>query len=316
MSVFDTLKDHPGLFIGPSVFGLLAQALQMGVLVDQSAEFWYRADNETTIVKLIVAFVSMVAIFQTSASFYSVWHSCITMVSMTWVEKMTNIINLWMAGPVQAFWIWRCWMLTGKSLFTIIPLVSLLLGSVATSVVVTHGVFDFNFSSPGSERGPSPTLPVLLDLSLTSILLVVLLRSHSYIFSRRFRKTFRRLVIISWEAGVPPCACGVATLVTYIICRNTSFWNLFTQAILGKLYVMSLFITLNGRADLRDARSNTPFAIQAPERQNTVGAAGMMFQSSESEREDPLVQSRQACKCCIAQEPKVIVGEDQHLVAP
>ncbi|KDQ57277.1 hypothetical protein JAAARDRAFT_70207 [Jaapia argillacea MUCL 33604] len=185
------------------------------------------------------------------------------MVSLTWDEKISSMVTMWMACPVQSFWIWRCWVLTGKSWFTMVPLVSLLLGTVATSIFITDVTLALNFTSFNSHPGPSPALSVfspyvinvafgaVLDLSVTSILLVVLLRSRRNIFTRRFRRTFRRLVIISWEAGVPPCVCAVATLAIYLISRNQSFWNLFTQAILGKFYVMSLFITLNGRADLR-----------------------------------------------------------------
>jgi len=61
----------------------------------------------------------------------------------------------------------------------------------------------------------------------------------------------RKLNLLIWEAAIPPTLCALVTLVTYLTQVNQNYWNLAFQAVLGKLYVISLFVSLNGRADLQ-----------------------------------------------------------------
>ncbi|KAI0029776.1 hypothetical protein K488DRAFT_88403 [Vararia minispora EC-137] len=59
-----------------------------------------------------------------------------------------------------------------------------------------------------------------------------------------------RLIVVVWEAAVPPTACAMVSVVMYIFLRNTNFWDLTFQSVIGKLYVMSLLITLCARASI------------------------------------------------------------------
>lgn len=54
-----------------------------------------------------------------------------------------------------------------------------------------------------------------------------------------------------WEAALPPCLCAIAACVVYITMRSENLWDVFLQSIIGKLYVISLFVILNGRHDLK-----------------------------------------------------------------
>ncbi|KDQ52040.1 hypothetical protein JAAARDRAFT_73318 [Jaapia argillacea MUCL 33604] len=272
--IIDFLNDNAGLFVGPFVVSMIAQSFQLGFLVDHSITFWSRAKNEKPIIKIMVAFVSLIAVFQTSLSFYSVWRMCVvhhadwwTMLSMPWSDKLTNMITIWMACPVQAYLIWRCWMLTNKSLFTLLPLSGLLLGYIAISIDFTDTIFHYDYAIPPPPPGESPManfsvpiipsyvmslmFPAILDVCVTTILLIFLLRAQSSIYTREFRRVVRRLIIISWEAALPPCACALVTVVLYMLECQYSYWSFFAQGVLGKLYVVSLFVTLNGRARLR-----------------------------------------------------------------
>lgn len=73
-------------------------------------------------------------------------------------------------------------------------------------------------------------------------------------------------MVIAWEAAVPPCACAVVAVATYValvsliywtnlhsitaqtlftcVQLNSNYWDLTFQSILGKLYVISLYVTL------------------------------------------------------------------------
>ncbi|ETW85086.1 hypothetical protein HETIRDRAFT_448320 [Heterobasidion irregulare TC 32-1] len=130
--------------------------------------------------------------------------------------------------------------------------------------MVTVDVLKLDFVSPltqppvGKIPIDVPFLPAFLDVAVTGILLTFLLRSRADIYSKRFRRVVTRLMIVAWEAAIPPCACAVTALVTYFTLVNVNYWDLTFQAILGKLYVISLFVTLNGRADIDAQRSHFP----------------------------------------------------------
>ena len=107
-------------------------------------------------------------------------------------------------------------------------------------------------------------LLILVTLTNPLPVLIYLSRAKANVYSSRFRRVMRKLVIMVWEAAVPPCVCAVLVVVTYLtLVRhfsifliapethgrsqvNKNYWDLMFQAILGKLYVISLFVTLYG----------------------------------------------------------------------
>jgi len=148
-----------------------------------------------------------------------------------------------------------------------LPLGILFLGSVVVSAVTTAMVFNVNFVT--SLRGPGPPVPssdavtvevnyilsmvfsAAMDVTLTTFLTFFLFRSRSSAATNRFRKVLYGLIAITWESALPPCVCAIATLVVFVRWAEHNYWNLVFQAILGKLYVISLLFTLNSRTDLR-----------------------------------------------------------------
>ncbi|KDQ57124.1 hypothetical protein JAAARDRAFT_284774 [Jaapia argillacea MUCL 33604] len=284
---------HPENYLGPQIMGTIVQAFQTGILVEQSAKFWSRAQTEPIVVKALVTFVSVLALFQTGISIYQTWYivvrnfgSWMALFNFGWPDKLSTLITMLMATPVQAFLIWRCYILLNKRLFFLLPLAALLLGYIAVSTVVTVNVFGVNLvalvppttnTAPPKKFPPDITFilslafPAALDIVVTGTLITFLLRSRSTAYTHKFRRVIHRLIRISWEAAVPPCACAILCGIIYGTNATRNFWNLFLQAILGKLYVMSLFRNLNGRADLKhtDRPTNVTaalpsFAVRVP----------------------------------------------------
>lgn len=176
---------------------------------------------------------------------------------------------MFMGAPVQAFLIWRCWTLTNRRWSVLVFLSLILLASIISSIIVTVETFQIQFTVLTAAT-PVPALPLnvefilsltssaVLDVAVTGILLIYLARSRPSVISSRFRMIMRRLTILVWEAAVPPCACAIVTTVTYATLVNYNYWDLAFQAVLGKLYVISLFVTLNGRAELANAPTVAP----------------------------------------------------------
>ncbi|KAI0695564.1 hypothetical protein C8T65DRAFT_664982 [Cerioporus squamosus] len=270
----DGLKAHPESYIGPALVNLALEWMQTGILINQSLTFWERAERELLVVRAIVSFVTITAYVQTAFSFFAAWRMFVEnfgnwydSVLFVWADKLQSTITVMMAAPVQAFLIWRCWTLIHRNFYVLASLTLLLLAQIAASVVVTVQTFQFHFGIvPQSEveAGPLPKVPVnsvfvlsltcsaVLDVLVTGILLTFLARSKQHVTSSRFRRILRRLTVLIWEAALPPCICAILTVVTYLTLVNENYWDLTFQAVLGKLYVISLFVTLNGRAELQD----------------------------------------------------------------
>lgn len=56
------VKAHPSDFVGPNIAGALVQALETGVLINQSIRFWSRSSNEHSVIKALVVFVSVASL--------------------------------------------------------------------------------------------------------------------------------------------------------------------------------------------------------------------------------------------------------------
>ncbi|KAI0333077.1 hypothetical protein GY45DRAFT_1245417 [Cubamyces sp. BRFM 1775] len=264
------LEAHPGRYIGPQLVSLALEAVLTGIVINQSLTFWERAERERAVVRTLVSFVTIVAFFQSGVRFYAAWRlfvedfgNWISSVLFVWADKIQSTTTVLMAAPVQGFLIWRCWTLFNRNRFVLVSLLALLLAQLVSSIIVTVQTFQIHFGvvpQAEVEAGPLPKVPVpaqlmsppVLDVLVTGILLAFLARSKQHVTSSRFRRILRRLTVMIWEAALPPCVCAVMTVLTYLTLVNKNYWDLTFQAILGKLYVISLFVTLNGRADLQD----------------------------------------------------------------
>ena len=56
------LEAHPGRYIGPPLVMMTLQALETGVLINQSFTFWIRAERELKVVLVLVTFVTAIAL--------------------------------------------------------------------------------------------------------------------------------------------------------------------------------------------------------------------------------------------------------------
>jgi len=254
---------------------MFIQVLETGIVLNQSSTFWSRLEPDAVVIRVIVAFVSLVAMFQTGSAFWAFWISHVTqygdwtlVTTLTWVDKVSPVVTTSMAAPVQVFLIWRCWHVTRKNWFTLVSLGLILLASVISSIYTTVNTLMINFDISVENVNVLPKIPpnvgfilaltssAVLDVAVTIILLVYLSKARENVYSSRFRRVMRQLVVLIWEAAVPPCVCAVLTVVTYLTMVNQNWWDLMFQAILGKLYVISLFITLNGRATLAETANS------------------------------------------------------------
>ncbi|KAI0316419.1 hypothetical protein OF83DRAFT_254745 [Amylostereum chailletii] len=263
--------------LAPGVLSALVQAIQTGIILSQFMHFIDRWDKEHRIMRSLVTWVVLAAMFQSVTAFHTWWNTYVVnfglfdkMFVIDWAQRAQFVVNLLMSTPVQSFLLWRCWLILGRNLFIIIPLGIILLGCVAASIVVTVESF-VKSSGVAFTENVNPavvialTLPAILDILLTGILLLFLSRSRSDVYTRRTRQVMRRLMFTVWEAAVPPCVVAFVSMIIYVATPRNFPWGVMLQTILGKLYVMSLLITLNNRTEISSvfAQNRTHFPTAA-----------------------------------------------------
>ncbi|KAH8995824.1 hypothetical protein EDB86DRAFT_3159553 [Lactarius hatsudake] len=264
-------------FLAPYSLCLFISALEMGAIVVCFARFMARrAEAESSPIKLLVYFLTIVSLFQTGTTFAAWWKIFVVdfgnwgaAAVPAWPQKVHASLTTLLAAPVQLFLTWRCWHLLKRKWFIALPLILMVIGTVITTIYVMVILFRIQFASKDTltvelhtERLDVVCLvfSAATDISVTGILLVFLIRSRSKVYTKRFRKVLSQLICITWESAIPPCACALAALIASM--RGAPFvscWAVLLQTILGKLYVISLFVTLEGRAKLADVANLTHF---------------------------------------------------------
>lgn len=289
-------------FLAPYSLAVFISALETGVVVACFVRFLARrADAEPSPIKLLVYFLTCVSLFQTGMTFAAWWKIFVldygnwsAAAVPAWPQKIHTPLTTLLAAPVQLFLTWRCWHLLKRRWFVALPLILLVIGTVITTTYITVILFRIQFTSADTLAVELNTFFICfavclafsaaIDICVTGILLAFLVRYRSKVYTRRFRKVLSQLISITWESAIPPCACALAALIA---CMRgapfVSYWAVLLQTILGKLYVISLFVTLEGRAKLADVANLTHF----PTLTNTSQLGRWSVARNETDETDP-----------------------------
>ncbi|KAF8268518.1 hypothetical protein EI94DRAFT_1800345 [Lactarius quietus] len=273
---------------GPGILGLFAQGVLTGLLIAQFSTFLDRMECNSLGLVAMAAFVTVVALFQSSIFIVAVWRNDVLhKYSLTWIEPTQPIFTSLMSAPVQAYLIWRFWPILRCRRSTIGPLFLLLVLSISGKIALTikileaksHGILANIHSNARFDVYPfflcAVVPPAILDIVITSIRIYHLRNLLKQVHSERIRKRIIRLIVIGWQAAVPPTVCTFAYVVTYLLFTNLwpgkgDYWFIAIESILGKLYVISFFFILNNRVSF----SNDSTASYIPTLTGALGEPG------------------------------------------
>ncbi|KAH9001742.1 hypothetical protein EDB92DRAFT_1966600 [Lactarius akahatsu] len=250
--------------LGPGLVDILIQGIETGLVFAQFSRWFSRPDRGGSIVlSTVVIFVTVVGLAQSGLCFASAWSKYVQRFGMAlrpdWEDLVQSIPTYVISFPVQGLMIVRCYWLGGKNMFIIMPLVLLLVASMAMASWSVYLLIHYLTTFPEEDwvRLPqtvgvlwpytiSLLLPSVLDLALTGILLYYLTRAMKRVYSPHKRKSVTRLVNVVWQSALPPTLCAICTLVLYLLFTTASqmavqFWFPVVQAMIGKLYILSLF---------------------------------------------------------------------------
>ncbi|KAI9512131.1 hypothetical protein F5148DRAFT_96949 [Russula earlei] len=258
--------------LSPGIVSIFVQGLETGLVLSQLSRWLYLQRKEKTVINVLVIFVTTVGFIETAICFASAWRIYVLgfghLILPEWTESVHAMLSTLTAAPIQAYFIWRCYHILKKNIYLIIPLVALLIGAIVTAGWVTAWIFRMHASRRADPENYHPTangivypfvafltLPAALDITITSILLFSLTTLLRGIHAEHLRSRVTRYMVVIWQAVIPPCICAVALLIKYIAFTNAhpgkpQMWYATIQAMLGKLYVLSLYSTLNNRIDL------------------------------------------------------------------
>ncbi|KAI9435577.1 hypothetical protein H4582DRAFT_659589 [Lactarius indigo] len=180
--------------------------------------------------------------------------------------------------PVQSLLLWRCYYILKRNVYIIMPLILLLLGTVALGIfdtiwllMRTYGWGRSSHSHPFWSLLMYSASSSVLDIVLSCILFFYLNQSRKRVYadqavqvrvvvpvsavSRVLLKVFlskwiSRLIIIVWQSAIPPTVCVIGFFLTYILSHRLhpgqkQMWYPTLHAVIGKLYVLSHFYNIN-----------------------------------------------------------------------
>jgi len=272
-------SKHPLDYLAPVALIPLIHAVECCIIVSQLLTYWSPGRNQGIYTRIILIFTSLVGFVQVILAMINVWRIMVTgfgdwdvVLADPWPSKMQPLLTALIAAPIQAFLTWRCWTLTQRRVMTLVVLCPLVLAYVVATLIVIANLFN----PPKPPKGPvhimaavvpqpsrdirlilTLAIPAVTDMILTSILIFQLGRSRSIVATPRLRKVLGLLILVTWEAAVPPCACAITCLVLFLASRQQSMWFPELFSVLGKLYVISLLTTLNARTSFPDLEEST-----------------------------------------------------------
>ncbi|KAI9448972.1 hypothetical protein BJY52DRAFT_1192966 [Lactarius psammicola] len=254
--------------LGPGIAGLFIQGIESGLVIAQFSQWFYVSDrSESSLLSAVVVFVTAVGLAQSGVCFASAWSKYVQHFGIfllpDWSDYLQVIPTLVISVPVQALMIRRCYYLVRKNLFIITSLVLLLVASIVmalwSTVSIIHVVTSINLKDPVPSfqrigiSWPyliSLLLPSVLDLILTGILLHYLTQTMKQVYATHTRKRLSRLTNVVWQSALPPTLCTICLCVLYVQYstvrqKTLQYWLTVIQAMIGKLYVLSLFYMIN-----------------------------------------------------------------------
>ncbi|KAH9068033.1 hypothetical protein EDB83DRAFT_673861 [Lactarius deliciosus] len=256
--------------LGSGIVGLFIQGIESGLVIAQFSQWFTALDrSESSVLSIVIVFVTVVGLAQSGICFASAWSKYVQQFGMfpceDWGDYVQSIPTLAISVPVQALMIRRCYYLVNKNMFIITPLVLLLVASVV--VTLWSMVLAFRYVAIITSGDPvrlqklvgiswpylmSILLPSVLDITLTGILLYYLTRTVKRVYAFHKRRRIFRLANIVWQSALPPTLCSICVFALYLRFtvapgRVLAFWVPVVQAMIGKLYVISLFYMINAQ---------------------------------------------------------------------
>ncbi|KAH9976621.1 hypothetical protein BGW80DRAFT_1289437 [Lactifluus volemus] len=250
-----------GNVLAPGVIGLLVQGIETG-LVFCKLSMWCSLPEhtESLYVSAMTGFVTILGFVQTGIFFASAWRIYVKdfgqPVVLDWTSSPHILLNMLIATPIQSWLIWHSYNILKKKLYIVIPLLALLLASIIISIVATVEIL---LTCSGKGRIHTKAIlvltgifPSVLDIAISVILFCYLAQAKKRVYTEQMRQYIARMTTIVWQSAIPPTLFTIGVAITLFVSQRfqpakSEVWCPTLQAMVGKLYILSLFYNLNSR---------------------------------------------------------------------
>ncbi|KAJ7072529.1 hypothetical protein C8F01DRAFT_250977 [Mycena amicta] len=258
--------DNRSTTLGSWVIAGFADALLLGVVLCQVATFFKSQSTRTReglgrYYRWLVIFVTLLSIMKTSQSIAIVYIQNVLdfanpdvarlLVAKAWWQVSAPLLTGITAVVVQSFFALRFFMLS-RNIFLVIPI-------VASMVLGFAGVcLSLNSIIVGNAKAKVMWLLVHLICAFMTDFFITCgtcwalqTRNSSGLVSTA--SLIHRLLRLVFESAIPPTFIAAIDLVmTQTLGQKHLLWHLLPNAMLAKLYVISLMYTLNSINEYRD----------------------------------------------------------------
>ncbi|CAE6473087.1 unnamed protein product [Rhizoctonia solani] len=250
---------------GPFVTGVMMQQLFLGVFCVQVYDYWRMFPTDTPFNRSVVATLTVTTVLQGVMDYINLYRNSVTYYgnfakfdeqdwSLFWEIGVTAIVG----SIAQVFFLERCYSATKNKIVLVVigATIATSLGfGIASSVEFQRIV---NLSAVPSIPVPIVgwlTLTAVLDVLISAVLIYTLLRVRT-----PFRKTeavITKIIRVTMETSSLTASIAVINLVLYKALPGEAY-HLLPQLIMGKMYAMSVMVTLSSRKDLQEIMSSPP----------------------------------------------------------
>ncbi|KLO18871.1 hypothetical protein SCHPADRAFT_104018 [Schizopora paradoxa] len=257
-----TTGGHPSFssFFTQILGGYYATAfvrgIEFGIICSQTWFIFrsvFRRKRENPAFRILVAWMTIVALIQTVLSIYRAYYMLIihfadftTVLKLTWAGKINFILDTLMIIPSQTFFLWRYWTMSKHNRRISMCLSILLAGCLSSTIAETQKVAGKNIAhSPNDPYFiPYIVFPAVLNASLSACLAWTYLKKQSESQEKRRFISSCQLPVIIWDACLPPTICQWALVISYLASGAMDFWPTVLHGAKGQLSAIAFLIAL------------------------------------------------------------------------
>ncbi|KAG8960327.1 hypothetical protein FRC00_000635 [Tulasnella sp. 408] len=244
--------------VGPFVTGIMLQQMLMGVLVVQVYDYFRIFSKDPLLNKALVSSLLLVSVFQTVLDFYSLYRSGITYYGQferfntgNWALWSEIALTALVGALSQGFFLERCFAAT-KSWLVLAG------GGIAILASLCAGIVASIFWGQTKKISEMSSLTLSMALWLISsavigILISFILITKLTLAKTEFKRTeaiITRIVRLSFTTSALTAAVTIVEVALYLALPNKG-WHLLPFFVLGKIYAISVLVTLSSRSGLR-----------------------------------------------------------------
>lgn len=250
---------------GPYVTGIMMQQLFLGVFCVQVYDYWRIFPNDTMFNRAIVGCLTTLTLLQGTMDYVNLYRNAVTYYgvfakfneedwSLWWEIGVTALIG----SIAQVFFLERCFSATKNKIVLIVvgTIIATSLGFGVASSIKFEQIVQLSLV----PEIPVPivgwlTATAVLDVGISAILIYTLMSVKT-----PFRKTeavITKIIRVTMETSSITASIAVINLVLYLALPGKAY-HLLPQLIMGKMYAISVMVTLSSRKDLQEIMSSPP----------------------------------------------------------